>query len=195
MSSAEQAEGILSRMIKLIMAVSTDIFRRHHFLPSCWAHLRRSGRVRIGHRALHYCRPFLGVPSACVSLRYVKEADDQCVSVPTAAASAVQLAAAKRAYLCGLLHDGKVSAFCTMPFNYHMFIPEKTSGPTDDQLPNFPKYLSSALSRALEKHLTAYADLGKYYMSANWPKVYEVAGQKVFKEVRFLILASDPAWH
>lgn len=95
-----------------------------------------------------------------------------CVSVPTAAASAVQLAAAKRAYLCGLLHDGK--------------------------LPNFPKYLSSALSRALEKHLTAYADLGKYYMSANWPKVYEVAGQKVFKEDTNLgllehVLASIPA--
>lgn len=37
------------------------------------------------------------------------ELTDQAVTAPTSAASAIQLSCAKRAILCGLLADGKVS--------------------------------------------------------------------------------------
>jgi hypothetical protein len=43
--------------------------------------------------------------------------------------------------------------------------------------------MSSTLSRAFEKTLGPYPDIGKHYMSANWQKVEEAAGNKVFKEV------------
>lgn len=52
------------------------------------------------------------------------------------------------------------------------------------QLPHFPKYISLALSRPFERHLSTYLELGKMYMGANWTKVLEIAGNKLFREVR-----------
>ncbi|WWD16746.1 hypothetical protein CI109_101177 [Kwoniella shandongensis] len=77
------------------------------------------------------------------------------VSLPTQTASAIQLAAAKRAILCELLDTGKRITF--------------------------PKYTSSAVNRVVERNAGVYIDLAKDYEAQKWGAVREASNKGVFE--------------
>ncbi|GFZ42819.1 hypothetical protein JCM24511_00537 [Saitozyma sp. JCM 24511] len=78
------------------------------------------------------------------------------VAVPTSTGSAIQLTAAKRAILCGLLDNG--------------------------ELLSFPRYTSGTISRMIDRNAKEYTKLGKAFESHDWKIVREAAASKEFAE-------------
>ncbi|CAD6585881.1 MAG: hypothetical protein TREMPRED_004269 [Tremellales sp. Tagirdzhanova-0007] len=88
----------------------------------------------------------------CAATRDFGRATDffcAAVTVPTQAASAVQLACVKRAILCELLVSGK--------------------------LLHFPKYTSGAVNRIIERNAQAYTKLAKAFEAKDWAAVTALA--------------------
>ncbi|OCF34614.1 hypothetical protein I316_03655 [Kwoniella heveanensis BCC8398] len=93
----------------------------------------------------------------CAALRDYGKAQQYfitAVSLPTAAASAIQLACAKRAILCQVLDTGKRVAF--------------------------PKYTSHNVTRAVDKYAQVYVDLAKEYEAGKSKAVKEIAKKPDF---------------
>ncbi|WVF66829.1 hypothetical protein IAT40_001571 [Kwoniella sp. CBS 6097] len=93
----------------------------------------------------------------CAALREYGKAKQYfitAVSLPTATASAIQLACAKRAILCQILDTGKRIAF--------------------------PKYASHHVTRAIDKHAQVYVDLAKEYEAGKWNAVREITKKSEF---------------
>ncbi|KAK4684825.1 COP9 signalosome complex subunit 3, partial [Tremellales sp. Uapishka_1] len=94
----------------------------------------------------------------CAALKRFDRAQEffkTAVSVPTQTASAIQIACAQRAVLCGLLHSGKNLTW--------------------------PKYTSSIVTRALDKHLADYTKLAKAFENGDWDAVKTAALAAQFK--------------
>ncbi|RXK41439.1 hypothetical protein M231_01345 [Tremella mesenterica] len=78
------------------------------------------------------------------------------VTIPTSAASAIQLVSAKRAMLCNLLSTGKKL--------------------------HFPRYTSSAVTRLLERYAQAYEKISKSFDEEDWSGVLDHSQDKLFDE-------------
>ncbi len=98
----------------------------------------------------------------------------QAVSVPTQAASAVQLACAKRAILCELVVCGKASP----PLVQKLDLPVL-------QLLHFPKYTHSSVTRAIERNAQEYTKLAKAFEARDWTAVKAAEGKAEFTNVHF----------
>jgi COP9 signalosome complex subunit 3 len=97
--------------------------------------------------------------------------------VPTQTASAIQVAAAKRAILCELLVTGKV---CHRRSNVEM---------ADDQRLHLPKATPQVVSRAVEKNHGVYFKIAKAFEEKDWDIVEKVAeeDETEFEKVRTLL--------
>jgi COP9 signalosome complex subunit 3 len=96
--------------------------------------------------------------------------------VPTQTASAIQVAAAKRAILCELLVTGKV---CHLRSNVTI---------ADDQRLHLPKATPQVVSRAVEKNHGVYFKIAKAFEEKDWDIVEKVAedDKTEFEKVRTL---------
>jgi hypothetical protein len=109
----------------------------------------------------------------------------QAVAVPTATASAIQLAAAKRAILCGLIDNGEVSpASCASVSSYSRL-------DSLQKLLSFPRYTSGTITRMIDRNAKEYTKLGKAFESHDWKIVREAAASKEFAEVSDV---TEPSW-
>ena len=96
------------------------------------------------------------------------------VSTPTSAASAIQLAAAKRAILCELIISGTV---CDPAKRRRGFGPHLSP-----QYIKFPKYTSSTVTRIIDRNTQAYTQLAKAFEKQDWT-VVAAAESKEFEAV------------